>query len=47
MHGTGTMKFADGSEYVGKWENGKRHGQGVFTTKDRCKYTGNYSNGLK
>jgi len=31
-HGTGTMRYPDGSEYVGDFRDDRRHGQGVFTT---------------
>ena len=41
------MRFADGSDYSGMWENGKQHGEGVFHGKDRSKYSGSYVHGKK
>ena len=34
MHGTGCLKFADGSMYEGAFENHKRQGEGKFTFAD-------------
>ena len=40
MHGQGTMEYADGSIYVGLWEDGYRHGQGTMDYANGDKYTG-------
>ena len=33
-HGKGTMVYAYGNKYVGKWRDSKFHGQGTYTLKD-------------
>lgn len=41
-HGKGTVKWADGSEYVGEWKEGRKQGQGTYTWADGSKYVGGW-----
>ena len=40
MHGSGEMKYADGSTYIGEWTDGFKDGKGKHTHAD-----GEYFNG--
>ena len=40
-----TLKFPDGSKYVGEVKNGKRHGQGTYTHADGTVEKGIWKNG--
>ena len=44
-HGKGTLKFPDGSTYVGEWKNNKMHGIGVFTWSDGKMKKGTWNEG--
>ncbi|MGZ4099404.1 MAG: MORN repeat-containing protein [Bacteroidia bacterium] len=44
-NGTGTMTFADGGKYSGKWKDGKQNGMGVYKFPDGSKYAGEWLNG--
>ena len=41
-NGQGTFTWADGTKYVGEWNDGKRNGQGTETWADGDKYVGEY-----
>ncbi|MDH3276117.1 MAG: hypothetical protein OEM99_16430, partial [Gammaproteobacteria bacterium] len=41
-NGHGHMTYADGSNYLGEWKNGKRHGQGVLTRANGGVVTGEW-----
>jgi hypothetical protein len=41
----GTFTFADGTKYVGGWEDGRFHGQGTYTYGDGSKYVGGWEDG--
>ena len=41
------MSYADGGDYYGFWENGRRHGEGVFTYKNGDMYSGWWKFGEK
>jgi radial spoke head protein 1 len=47
QHGTGTMKYPDGSSYEGGYKMDKRHGQGVYTYANGDTYAGGWANGVK
>ena len=34
FNGQGTITFADGNKYVGKWKDGRKHGHGTYTYAD-------------
>ena len=40
-----TIKYPDGSVYVGEVKDGKRHGRGTFTNPDGRKYEGEWKDG--
>lgn len=42
MHGKGTFSGADGTLYVGSYENGEKSGKGILKYKDGGKYTGEF-----
>ena len=42
----GTVTSTDGTKYVGRLKNNKRHGQGVATYSDGSKYVGEWQNGM-
>ena len=44
-HGQGTLTYADGRRYRGKWKDGKRHGKGTETEADGDTYTGGFKDG--
>ena len=44
--GRGVMMYADGSQYVGQWQNGRPNGQGVYTMPDGSEYVGEFKNGF-
>lgn len=45
-NGFGIMTYSDGSEYVGEWRQGKRHGQGYFTYANGInRYVGEFTDG--
>ena len=46
-NGFGTMKFAEGSTYVGEFKDGLENGQGVYTWPDGKKYEGEVKDGLE
>ena len=41
-HGRGTMKWDNGSQYVGMFKNGERHGLGRYTHADGSRYVGEF-----
>jgi hypothetical protein len=41
-HGSGKLKYANGSEYVGQFVDGKRHGQGMIKFAYGDKYEGEF-----
>ena len=43
--GLGTFTFADGTEYVGEFENDVFHGQGTMTDADGARFVGLYQSG--
>eukprot|EP00038_Savillea_parva_P006528 m.164345 g.164345 ORF g.164345 m.164345 type:complete len:155 (-) comp12408_c0_seq1:634-1098(-) len=45
-HGLGLLKFADGTEYAGDFENGMNHGFGVLTFPDKSSYAGEFKDGV-
>lgn len=45
MHGGGTYKFADETEYSGGWVNGLREGQGETNYPDGSRYVGEWKGG--
>ena len=45
-NGSGTMIWADGSEYTGEWRNGTRHGRGEYRSAEGETYEGHWRNGL-
>ena len=46
--GRGTCAYGDGSEYVGQWRSGQRHGHGTLTDKRTGEsYDGQWSNGQR
>jgi len=45
QNGQGTMKYDDGSEYVGEWKDGQHNGQGTFTLPDGRKEVGEWKDG--
>jgi hypothetical protein len=44
-HGNGKMRFADGSRYTGRFDQGLCSGQGVMLLADGSRYEGQFSNG--
>ena len=42
---SGTQTFANGSQYVGEYKDGKFHGQGTLTVADGSKYVGKFKDG--
>ena len=44
--GKGTYTFADGSKYVGEYNDGMIHGQGTLTTANGSKYIGEFKDGM-
>ena len=44
-HGVGTMKFANGDEYVGDWREGLIHGIGKYTFANGESLEGQFENG--
>ena len=42
--GVGTMRYGDGSEYIGQWKEGKKHGKGKETRNNGGIVTGYYEN---
>lgn len=46
-HGSGSMKYADGSIYIGSWVNGKRHGMAIYRMANSDYYSGMWENDLK
>eukprot|EP00041_Stephanoeca_diplocostata_P005560 m.63967 g.63967 ORF g.63967 m.63967 type:complete len:155 (+) comp15866_c0_seq2:127-591(+) len=44
-HGLGVLKFADGTEYAGEFQNGMNAGFGVLTFSDGSSYSGEFSDG--
>ena len=47
MQGLGTYTSASGSQYVGEWENDKKHGQGTYTFADGSQYVGEFKNDIE
>ena len=47
MHGEGTMKYNDGSEYKGKFDKGLRNGEGTMVYHDKSKYVGKWKDDQK
>ena len=47
QHGQGTYTSADGSTYVGAWENGSMHGYGVYTWASGTIYDGWWADGTQ
>ena len=45
MYGKGVLKWGDGREYTGDFENDKRHGDGKFKWKDGRIYIGQWRDG--
>jgi hypothetical protein len=45
--GEETLTKPDGAKYVGKWQDGKRHGQGTMTYPDGAKYVGEWQDGKR
>lgn len=45
-HGQGTMTWADGSKYVGEFQNGYRTGYGVLYLPNGDRYEGEFYNGV-
>ena len=41
----GTYTYASGSQYVGEYKDGKRHGQGTKAYADGEKYVGEWADG--
>lgn len=48
QHGTGTLRWPDGSEYVGEWTHGQRNGRGEVRSPPpkNMFYTGSFVNGV-
>lgn len=46
-HGTGVMRWQDGREYQGEFENDKMHGDGSMTWPNGDKYVGQYCHDRK
>ena len=46
-HGQGTLTYADGRRYRGKWKDGKLNGPGTvtYTNGDGATYTGEFKAG--
>ncbi|HPA73240.1 MAG TPA: hypothetical protein PKY31_13280 [Spirochaetota bacterium] len=42
-NGDGTMKYDDGTTYIGRWKDGKRSGEGTLYYPDGRKFVGNWS----
>jgi len=43
---TGVLYLLEnGTNYVGEWKDGKKHGQGTFTWSDEGKYEGKWKDG--
>ena len=42
----GIETWENGRQYVGEFQEGKRHGQGIMTHPDGAKYTGQWKDGL-
>jgi len=43
-HGPVICNYADGSEYQGEWQDGKRHGTGTYISPTRTRYEGEWEN---
>ena len=43
-HGPVICNYADGSEYQGEWQDGKRHGTGTYISPTGTKYEGEWEN---
>ena len=43
-HGPVICNYADGSEYQGEWQNGKRHGIGTYISPTGTRYEGEWEN---
>jgi len=43
-HGPVICNYADGSEYQGEWQDGKRHGIGTYISPTGTKYEGEWEN---
>ena len=43
-HGPVTCNYADGSEYQGEWQDGKRHGTGTYISPTGTRYEGEWEN---
>ncbi len=44
MHGTGTMRWANGDKYTGQWEEDKMVGKGVYRSVFGIEYKGSLKN---
>jgi len=47
QHGTGVMKYSDGSIYKGSWINGQKSGHGFYYSSNGDYYNGSWINGKK
>ena len=43
-HGPVICNYADGAEYQGEWQNGKRHGTGTYISPTGTRYEGEWEN---
>ncbi len=43
-HGPVICNYADGSEYQGEWQDGKRHGTGTYISPTGTRYEGEWEN---
>jgi len=43
-HGPVICNYADGAEYQGEWQNGKRHGIGTYISPTGTRYEGEWEN---
>ena len=43
-NGQGSMKYDDGSQYIGQWKDGKRHGYGTLKLANGGEFVGDWQN---
>ncbi len=43
-HAPVVCNYADGSEYQGEWQDGKRHGKGILISPEGDRYEGQFEN---
>ena len=47
FNGSGTFKYKDGTQYMGYFKNGLKHGYGIFIFNDQNRYIGEWEKDIK